>query len=195
MSNYFILHESNEDPYCVADADNEMVDDFMVQLRKGERIGKIVLSEITYKMDPDFNGIKVSDFINSGFPWFMVTQKAKKVIEDHATVDIEFIPFTLLNHKGRVAANDCYMVNVIGRVTCVDREKTEGSDSFFQDNEYDEIDKLYLLEDQIPADKNLFRLEEKPNILIVRRDLKEIFEREGLTGVEYLNMGDEVRLV
>lgn len=194
MSNYFILHESDEEEFCVADADRDTVDQFMVQLRKGEQVGKIDLPEIKYRMDPDFDGIKVSDFINSGFPWFMVTEKAKQIIEDNATVEIEYMPFTLLNHKGRVAAENCYMLNVIGQVDCVDRDKTEATDSFFTQGEFDTIRKLYLLEDKIPADKNLFRLWAKPSILIVRRDLKEVFEREGLTGVEYLNMGDKVRL-
>jgi hypothetical protein len=86
------------------------------------------------------------------------------------------------------------VANVLAQVGCVDRERTDGSPHPTKPERYFSIYSLHLEEDLIDSDLNLFRLAEMPEVMVVRDDLKRVFEEEGITGAAYFAMGEEVDL-
>ena len=80
----------------------------------------------------------------------------------------------------------CYFVNVLGTIDCVDTEKTEGELSELMEGEYDSITKLFLLEDKIPSNANMFRISLVPQKLIVRDDIKSMLEKNNVTERNFL---------
>ncbi len=193
MSQYFILYEKKHPMYCVVTDRRDSFDKIWYP-SESLRMGEFAPENHKFHMSEDFSGIVPSDFIRNNMNYQLITSKVKTILDEHTRVDIEYIPFDLINHKGRVVEQDCYIMNVIGTVDCVDRELTEGEESPMQEGEYQFIDKLILLENKIGAEKNMFRIDAMPHLMIIRKDLKEIFEKNGVTGLQYIEVGTEFEL-
>ena len=79
-----------------------------------------------FSMSKDMPGIRVPDIINNALGYWMISKKLKELLEHNAAAEIEFLRFTLLNHKRRVSSDRCFIANLVGAVDCVDRERTVG---------------------------------------------------------------------
>ncbi|ATB34081.1 hypothetical protein MEBOL_007582 [Melittangium boletus DSM 14713] len=140
-------------------------------------------------------GLVVPDVIPNTILQYMVTGRLKTLLEKEAGVEIEFLPFMLYNHKGRVAAQDCFIANVIGTQDCADMTRTRGEKSIVSPGQFEALFLLYLTPDKIPADAKLFRPSVMPRLLIIRDDLRATLERSEITGIRYIAMGEKCRVV
>jgi hypothetical protein len=158
----------------------------------GVRMDDEFSNGLAFSMTKDVAGIQISDVIDNALAFLMGSKKLKELLAKHALADIEYLQFTLLNHKGRVASKDCFIMNVIGTVDCVDKDRTEGETSSLTPERYTEIERLFLDDDKINPDLKIFRITSMPELIIVREDLKEKIEEEQITGVAFVGMGEEL---
>ena len=193
MSKYYILYENKDPLYCVI---TDRLDSFgkIWYPSEGLRMGEFTPKNLKFHMNKDFNGTVPSDFIRNNMSYQLIVAKVKTILDQHTCVEIEYIPFDLINHNGRSVEEECYIMNLIGTVDCVDREKTEGDESPMEEGEYQFIDRLFLHEEKIGAEHNIFRIDAMPHLLIMREDLKETFEKHSVTGVQYIEVGTEFEL-
>jgi hypothetical protein len=178
---HFILYHSKDDRYCgVLQRPSEMA--VKSPPAKGIRAGDRYEGPQRFQMAPEIPGILVPDVI-------------RNVLEEHATAEIEYLPFNLLDHKGRVASDDCYLGNVLGTVDCVDMERSEGTVGETRKGpRFERLTKLFLREDAIDPERNIFRIAPMPPVIVVREDLKAALEEAEITGAEFFPMGAEVRI-
>jgi hypothetical protein len=193
VSDYFILGADRSPRHCAIYDYLDAFEDLDYPLQ-GIRVGSRHPSGLRFQMASEVAGLQVTDVLRNALGYLMVTARMKQVLEQHAMAPIEFLPFTLLNHKGRVAARECYIVNVLGTVPCVDVERTEGSRSEIDPDEFARITRLYLDASRVDPARNIFRIAEQPQTVLVRDDLRQVLEAEKLTGVSYLGLGAPVDL-
>ncbi len=93
---------------------------------------------------------------------------------------LQYLPVAIHNHKGRVAAEDCYIANVFKAVDCVDRSQSELTESALKPGQLSILKRLQLDRERIPPDARLFRLKDMPALLIVRGDLRARLEEAGI---------------
>lgn len=193
MGTYFVLVSERAPEHC---AIFDYLDPFedIDYPTEGVRVGSRYPSGIRFQMAPEVSGLQVTDVLRNALGYLMITARLRSLLERHATAEIEFLPFTLLNHKGRVAARECYIANVLGTEDCVDTDRTEGSRSEISPGEMLRITRLHLQPDRINPERNLFRIASQPRTLIVREDLRQVLEAEGVTGVRFLALGEPVDL-
>ncbi|MFY2561075.1 imm11 family protein [Corallococcus terminator] len=193
MTSYFILSDTAEPEQC---AIHDFLDAFerIDMPARGTRMGGAYPSGIRFQMTADVRGMQVTDVLQNALNYLMVTARLKALLEEHSGVDIEFLPFTLLNHKGRVASKECYIANVVGTVPCVDEARTEGRRSATKPGTYARITKLELDTQRIDPARKLFRIASQPTTLIIRDDLRSVLEQAGVTGAQYLELGESVDL-
>jgi hypothetical protein len=162
---------------------------------RGKRAGDRYQDGQKFQMAPGIPGTEVPDVIRNAVRYLMVSARMKALLEEHATVEIEFLRFTLLDHGGQVARDDCYLANVLGTVDCVDMERSEGTVGETRKGvRFERLTKLYLREDAIDTQRNIFRITPMPAVIVVREDLKAALEEAQITGVEFFPMGAEVRI-
>ncbi|MCP3143593.1 imm11 family protein [Pyxidicoccus xibeiensis] len=149
---------------------------------------------VRIKMSDHFPDIVVPDFIFNVAFCTMVSHGAKEALEQHSEALIEFLPFTLLNHKGRVAAAECFIANVLTTVDCADTTRTVGVPSQMSPGTYLEINRLELDEAKIPPTARLFRLKQLPSAMVVREDLRAQLSARGLTGLAFVETGEDCDL-
>jgi hypothetical protein len=191
---HFILYHSKDDRYCgVLQRPPEMA--VKSPPAKGIRAGDRYEGPQRFQMAPEIPGILVPDVIRNAVRYLMISGRTKSLLEEHATAEIEFLAFHLLDHKGRVASDDCYLGNVLGSVDCVDMERSEGTVGETRKGpRFERLTKLYLREDAIDPERNIFRIAPMPAVIVVREDLKAALEEAEITGAEFFPMGAEVRI-
>jgi|SRR3972149_1518866 len=194
MAQYFILADKIEDEYCGI---YDRPDDFpkIARPSKGVRMEQLYAQEQKFRMAKEVPGIKIPDLIHNAVHYLMISAKLKKIFEEHSSAEIEFLRFTLLNHKGRIASDECYIANIIGTVDCVDMKRTEGDEDPVNPGRLMRLERLFLLDDKIDPKLNLFRIKPMPWVVIVRDDLRKIMERERVTGATFHEMGAEVDIL
>lgn len=155
----------------------------------GVRMGSVFPEGQRFQMAKEEKGLKIGDVIPNAIGYFMVSERMKALLEQHAGAEIEFLRFTLLDHRGRVASEDCYIANVIGTRDCVDLAKSDGDPNELIPGRFTYVRRLVLAEDKVDPRARLFRTSTVPSVIIVRSDLKELFEKEGVTGATFSPLG------
>lgn len=191
MTNYFILEAQESDEYCaIYDFPDNMEDIEMPS--DGSRMNGLYEPQ-TFRMADEVPGLVIPDVINNALGYLMVSPPVQALLSSRATAEIEYLPFTILNHKGRPSGNG-YIVNVIGTVSCVDIEKTEGLPDPVNEGWLMSLDVLHLDQEQADRAPNIFRIDVMPRVIVIRDDLRAALQDHGVTGARYLKTGEEIDL-
>src|SRR6266850_4272665 len=140
-------------------------------------------------MDGSLGGVAVKDAIYNQVGVLMVTDRLKKVLEESLSGKTEYLPFSLLNTKGKPVDGTFWVANLNEVADCVDRERTEGTEARTRPGTYAEITKLVLDMDKIPKGPNLFRIAPSPEIFVARDDIRAALEKGGFSGIRFLELG------
>ncbi|HUQ84058.1 MAG TPA: DUF1629 domain-containing protein [Gemmatimonadaceae bacterium] len=193
MPEYFVMTAPFEPAFCAIHDHNERLENFPAPAI-GESLGAAWPDGLEYRMDKDSKGIEVPDLVPNSLGYTMMSERLKTLIAGRSTAKIEWLRFTLLNHKKRVASDRMWVANVLTIVDCVDREKTVGEPYPARPEWYISTKRLSIRPEKVDAALDLFRLGEMPRRIIVRDDLKAAIEREQATGAAFYPMGADVRL-
>ncbi|MFL5356666.1 imm11 family protein [Archangium sp.] len=192
---YFILSADYSDQNCRIDELPRPLDKKGWRATEGERMGEHFPAGVRLEMSREHRGLVIPDYIPNTLLMPMVTGKLKTLLEQESGAEIEFLPFALYNHKGRVVAPECFIANVIGSRDWADMKKTRGEKSIISPGTFEALFQLQLDPEKVDPQAKLFRLNIIPRFLIVRDDLRAAFEQNGITGMKYTAMGERCRLV
>ena len=127
-------------------------------------------------------GLFLPDTVDNAFGWILVSGACKAALDAVPDDDVEFLPVTIRNHRGRVASDDYWIVNVLRLVEAVDRQRSEFEPDAADPSQIFRIDRLVLDPSVVADGPPLFRLAERPRLVLLRADLAEQVEAAGLTG-------------
>ncbi len=151
--------------------------------------------DVVFELDPN-RGIKLSDSIPNTLNIHIVSEKLKDIL-DASGENIEFFPVTILNPKGKKISKPYFIANVVGSVKCMDLKSSEYRESAMDKGQMTRVSRLVLDEEKIPEGKQIFRLGEMTELLIVAEPLAlKIAVDNKCTGVNmtYLeDYGEEFR--
>lgn len=193
MPEYFVMIADRDKRFCGINKQNESLEDF-TNPAVGRPLGAGWPDGLEYRMAENKPGIEIADLIGNSFGYTMMSDRFKTFIAGRSKSNVEWLRFTLRNHKGRVASDRLWVANVLTTVNCVDRQRTVGDPYPANPEWYFVTDKLYIDPAKVDPKLDLFRLGEMPRRMIVRDDLKSAIEKEGMTGVLFHPMGAEVEL-
>jgi hypothetical protein len=159
-----------------------------MRLSLGERMDDLYPDDLEFRMAEEARGIRVPDLIHNALGFILVSARFEALLREHATGEIEFLPFTLRNHKGRIAGPG-FLVNPIGALDCADPTLTQGTPNPILPGQLMLIRHLVLDEARIPENRNFIRLSVSTETIAVRDDLRSTIEASGMTGVRFLDQG------
>lgn len=195
MADYFIFrHPRDAGDYCaIHELPDEFPDPWMPS--DGERMGDEYGAPADLSMSSESPGILLSDVISNILGYLIVSPALRALLEEHSGAEIEFLPVRILNHKGRLASDEYSIANVIGTVDCVDMARSEGRLDPGESGVFARLKKLHLDPGRVPPEGRLFRIAAMPPVMIIRDDLRRILEDAGITGAEYLTLGEPVNII
>jgi len=193
VPDYFVMTASREPKFCMIQKHNDALEDFTAPAL-GNALGDGWPDGLQYRMAPGAKGIEIGDLVANTLGYTMMSDRLKSLIAERSKTAVEWLRFTLLNHKGRKAADNLWVANVLTLVDAVDRDRTIGEPYPAKPEWYLVTDELYIRPEKVNSKLDMFRLGEMPRRIIVRDDLKAAIEKAGMTGVVFHPMGAKVEL-
>ncbi|NTX07400.1 hypothetical protein HUA75_37195 [Myxococcus sp. CA040A] len=133
----------------------------------------------------------VPDLVSNTERIAIVSTRLKTLLEQYSGARIEFLPVSISNHKGRIAAKDYFIANVLEHVDCIDKERSEVEELDPDPARLSGLFRLRVLDDRIPAEAALFRLKPMPPAILIREDLRARLSAESLSGIRYIELGEK----
>lgn len=120
----------------------------------------------------------------------IVSPKLQRVLQALGVTNVEYFPIELIDKARGVTRDDYVVMNVLGRVACLDVENSTVVKSR-RGEHYTSVEEFRLLEDRIeplPGSNTaplLFRLDEFEDHALAHQDVKNAFDEAGITGVDF----------
>jgi len=161
------------------------------ELREGLTRTKSFPETATFEMNPEFpDNTLLADNLRNTASAIVASNGLKRYLESQAGPKVEYLPVTILDHRGKVASRDHFIVHPIDPVDCLDLKKCQPTWNRIQKTWINRVRHLVLQEDKVPADRFLFRPKAFHRVILVRRELAEAIERKGFTGVRWLELDE-----
>jgi len=139
-----------------------------------------------FEMDDDFpDDIRTEDFIVDLTSLLVVSERTRQALEATGLKNNEFLPVTIINHKGRKEKGPFYVLHQVELQDCIDFEKTVCKRNALDPDLLSSISQLVLDERRIDPTVSLFRLKYFPYAPMFREDLVEKIRSAGLTGIKF----------
>lgn len=191
---YFILSTVREPKNCVIHEEPTSIRDMSWRMSRGLPVDERFPSDVVLQVDGGTKGITLPDFVSNTVQLAIVSRKLKQTLDEHAAANIEYLPISIANHKGRVSGNDYYIANLLDHHDCIDMERSEVEQLGMEPEFLSGLFRLHITEDRVPHEAKLFRLKSMPSAILIRDDLRATVDVAGLTGVKYIGMGERCRI-
>jgi hypothetical protein len=192
MTNEYHLLKTEFDPKnCVIDAMPAGTKQEF-RLKSGEVMSKRFPAKASIRMSKSYAGHAVTDSIANTFDFLMVSDRLKQVIAEFRPEGVEYLPFSLENHKNAAVPGGFWIVNLLGSIECADADGTEGKRSSMDPLQFLLLKRLQLREKAIPAGMHLFRLGEMTSKIVVSGSFVQAAKKAGVKGIRYVPMGEKI---
>ncbi|MFY0564524.1 imm11 family protein [Archangium lansingense] len=185
---YYVLTQDLEIEDCAVLSDPpKPIADKVYMFEKGTPLLGWFPADAQFTMDPEFpKARRLCGLQHNTLGLIVVSKEFKTALEEFGCENIEFLPISILNHRGKLASADYFIANVIGLTDCMDREKSTYKNNALIPTQISSCSKLVLREDAIPEQLHFFRLGNAPRIHVVTEKLKQELERRKLTGLLFV---------
>jgi hypothetical protein len=158
------------------------------KLHHGETVPPDFAQPIAYPMNDLFpDDIALSDnYERAG--QVIVSKRLRAALEHELHGHhLQFLPVTILNHKGRVAAQDYFILHSHDMCDCIDLKASKVRFNPLDKKEIMRCEKLVINDDAVPDDLSLFRLERWGSNIIVRKPLADALLKHGFVGLSFVD--------
>jgi hypothetical protein len=100
--------------------------------------------------------------------------------------NVEFLPVTILDHKGKVASKEYSVVNPFGLQDALDLEESEPDYNAIRPTDIDEVEQIVLDTSRIERGVKLFRLKGLTTPVLMEKGLADAITEEGFVGPLFL---------
>lgn len=148
-------------------------------------------TDAKFKADPDMqHNIRLVDNLYNTDELIVVSDLLKVFLEDRQIVKVEYLPISIINHKGRVASKEYWIVHPIEPVNCLDLKASGATTSAMDPEQVSFVKKLVLDEDELDESRELFRPKHFSSVTLVHRELASAIDSQGFEGVRWLELDE-----
>lgn len=169
--------------YCVIKPQTGIAKSF--QLSRGISRLQGWPSDAACKMDDSFPKDTDLPDVVTGVGWLVVSARVQALLASLKVASVEYLPLQILNHKGKLAAKDYFIVNPIGQVDCVDVAASKVMWNTINPELISVCASLVLRADAVPHDLSIFRPKHLPQHIFVRTSLAQRLAQEGFLGLHF----------
>ena len=143
--------------------------------------------DFAWPMDPEFPNatLLVDNLINTD-GMLVISPRLHEFFKAQGVDHVEYLPLTILDHRGRPAAKDYVIAHPIDPVDCLDLAASKGRLSEIQKDVVMEVEKVVLEPAKIDPTRQLFRAKGFPVATIVTRKLADAIDAGGFVGIRWI---------
>lgn len=166
--------------YCVIEAPEGVKKAY--QLEEGVELLTDWPSGVICRMNDDFRkDIQCSDNLY-GAGIRIISERVKNFLISEGVDSVEFLPLTILNHKGRAVVGSYFIVNPPYVINCIDLGASQVEWNDIDSELIDSCKQLVVNNELIPNKESIFRPKNLPIINLIRSDLAEKLTDAGFSG-------------
>jgi hypothetical protein len=145
---------------------------------EGERVGELLPKDARIYMDKENLGIQLSSLIGNTQQMLVVHKDVKDIIQKHCgDKQVEYLPFTLYDHRKRVHSRDYFIINPLGTFDCLDFEASTLQRGEENPERISEVLKHVLDRKKMKNAPPIFRVDKDPTTYVLNYELaKELSE-------------------
>jgi hypothetical protein len=177
-----VLGDQDDEERCVIDAVPENMGVEYWRLVKGVACAELMPDPARLHMAPDREGLGLPALLPNTQSMLILRRDVKRTLESLYAGAIEYFPFQLIDHRGRVHSADYVIVNPLGTVDCIDHGRSE-IDYFKDTRRVVGIDKLVLDAKKLEGAPCLFRIEEDKGEYFIDDRLRKAFAAGDFPGI------------
>jgi hypothetical protein len=186
---YLIWRYESVDGACVLGALRGLEKTF--RLNDGTPLAAQFPGDVAFHMHPDYpNDLLLVDNLLNRDMVIVASRRLQECVREHAPADVEYLPVSIVDHKGRIASKDYSIIHPVNPIDCIDMGNSVFEADLIDANDIESFDKLVLDETKIPPARSLFRLRGFWEITLVRQDLAKAIDAMGLSGLSWLDVED-----
>lgn len=165
--------------------------DKMYELTEGVRRQTGFPASASFPMDPDFpNDLLLTDSLMNSGRLVVGSLALKKLIENHADEQVEYLPVRIIDHKKKIASRDYFIIHPIDPVDCLKIDECGAEWGLIDTESIDSVERLVLDPSRIPAERVFFRAKFFEDVIFVTRALAAAIDAAGLTGIRWIELTD-----
>ncbi|RKG95068.1 hypothetical protein D7V97_37875 [Corallococcus sp. CA053C] len=187
--NYHPWTHDDDEAFVQIDETPPEIEDKDFLLDEGRPASSWFPAEVVFDFSP-VGGLKPVDSVPNTLGLYIVSEKLRSILESASGARFEFLPVKLRNHKRKLLSEPYFVANLLDVVACVDREHSEFRMNQLITHEIRRFKRLVLDTSKLGPDTKVFRLEERPDMFIIREDLAHTIIEAGCTGMVFMPMED-----
>ncbi len=138
--------------------------------------------DVFCKMSDEFpDDLEIGDSVH-GATVLVVSKRLKEFVVGSVADNLEFLPLKIKNHKGRLASNECFILNPLTLLDCINIEASGVNWNNIDKNAISTCAQLVIDSKRVPENSKLFRLTQMPSVVVISADLAGALEREEFMG-------------
>ena len=142
-------------------------------------------ADMSFRMNPENpTNVALVDSVSNHESMLLASPRLRDFLRDQALPDLEFLKVAILDHKGRVAADDYSVINCCRVVDCVDQKNSQFEWDGL-DNPSMEMERMALDPAALGEDDRMIRPRYVPGLVLYRMDLVEAIRAAKFTGVGF----------
>lgn len=141
-------------------------------------------SDAHFEMDPDF-GLRLDDVVQGSDALLIVSDALRRFLEAEGVPDVEMLPVTILDHKGRPVPTPYAVVHHVRHPDALDAEASGVTVNPIDPDYVMAVERLVIRPEAVPPEARTFRLARYPFPVLFEAGLAERIEAEGFTGIAF----------
>ena len=179
---FFLLEtdgDLNDESLGIVKRSPEALGLYDYKLAVGKKFGSEYPENVELQLDEDTPGMTLKAILGNLRGYFLGSSAVVKVINDNfPELEIETLPFKLLDQKGRVMSEDYFFINPLDHYDCLKDEECDIS--YDDDGSILSIRKIILDKSKMDGAPDFFRVDKKPGQYVFSRKFGKTLQDEGV---------------
>ncbi|MBU3002766.1 hypothetical protein KO534_05370 [Paraglaciecola arctica] len=142
-------------------------------------------SHLQFSADPDYpHDLRMLDCFGNTQSVIPISPKLKVFLEEKNIMNLEFIPVDMLDHNKSVLAR-YFLLHSTEVIDAIDKEETDLEVDDLNNEMYDTVDDLTLIDNSVPNHIQIFRVKGLYDVTCISKTLAKDIDDNGFTGISW----------
>lgn len=174
---------SEKDSAIIKSFPNDGPDDW--ELLEGDPIAEQFPEAVKLKFSPSRpDNIRLYDFVNNTLLLRIVSKRVRAIFDQFSIDQVEYIPVEIMDHKGNLASNDYFLMNVMDTQPIIDMKRSKYEMCMIEEDQISDFDEIRLSTEQTDKDARIFRSDRQASLYFMTDDVVQAIKAAGLTGLK-----------
>jgi hypothetical protein len=153
------------------------------ELIDGVSLAAVFPKKACARMDSDFKkATRLTDDLSNMNDVKVCSKRLVEFLQENKVQHLEYLPLTIINHKGKVASTDYFVVNPVGLVDALDLEASKPIYNAIRKERISRVDQIVLDPRRLDPGRKVFRLKGLVDPVLIEKDLADGMEAAGMVG-------------